>query len=407
MMSTFKKNHLFSVLAGVSGLALIAGCETTPPAPPTAGDGTEVAPIEDGGSEAAQYPSTLGEPGAFSAFYPAPSGESRELDYTVIDDALSVIVFETGPSTRIRARDRQGTRAGSRRVKGHNSPYRLEGNKIFMSQFDKETDTTFREYADSLINIGNRIDITSLSRNEQLAYWFNLHNMLVIAIIAEEYPAQNPERIRLGTDRVLFHDAKVATIKGVPLSLSDIRRNIVYRYWDDPRVMYGFFHGDLGSPNILKEAYTGENLNRLLDRNAKEFVNALRGVQAASSSTLISKLYYEARPGLFPNWPSDLRRHLETFAQEDVSEILWEQKPFRAMPYPTRTADLVGGDPTPDLNAGVSSSSTPPQLVEFAEEVREKYTELRRQGRIGGGVRVIILDVPTDDPDEPEDDTIR
>ncbi|MEM9232760.1 MAG: DUF547 domain-containing protein, partial [Pseudomonadota bacterium] len=273
-------DYRLSALRGVSLLAMgavaLSSCETTTTSP-TAASGTDVAEaapitIEDGGSEAAKYPATLGEAGAFSAFMPAPSGVGTEIDYEVISEGLEIIVFNTGPSTRIRARDRQGTRAGSRFVKGHDSPYRLEGNKIFLSQFDNDSGSAFRDYANSLEAIGNQIDITALPKNEQLAYWYNLHNMWVIALIAEDYPVRYPERIKVGPNNDPFHDGKVINIRGVEMSLSDIRRNIVYRYWDDPKVMYGFFHGDLGSPNINDKAFTSENLSRLLDRNAREFV---------------------------------------------------------------------------------------------------------------------------------------
>ncbi|RFB06102.1 DUF547 domain-containing protein [Parvularcula marina] len=397
-------------LRGVSLLAIaaaaLAACETTSSGDTAATAEVDVAPdsVGDGGASESFYPLTLGEAGVFAAFEPAPNGRTTNIDYEVISEALEIIVFDTGPSTRIRARDRQGTRAGSRIVKGHNSPYRLEGNKIFLSQFDDESGNSFREYAENLVDIGNKIDITTLPRNEQLAYWFNLHNMWVIAILADEYPVRYPERIKI--DGALFHDAKIMNISGVDLSLSDIRTNIVYRYWDDPRVMYGFFHGDLGSPSIDDEAYTSENINRILDRNAREFVNALRGVQRGRSKVYISKLYYEARAGLFPNWPVDLLAHLENFADEEVSMILLENGAnFEAMKYPNRTADMVGGDPSPDINAGPSGSSTPPQLVEMVQEVREKYVELRRQGRIGGA-RVIIIDEPTEDQGPPPDETI-
>lgn len=396
-------------LRGVSllaiGAAALAACETAPA--PESGDDpkkVDVAPssVDDGGEAETLYPTTLGEPGEFASFEPTPSGRTTAVDYSVITDGLEIIVFNTGPSTRIRARSRQGQRAGSRIIKGHNSPYRLEGNKIFLSQFDEESGNAFMEYAKSLEDIGNQLDITTLNRNEQLAYWYNLHNMWVIAMLADKYPVRYPERMKI--DGVPFQDAKLVTIKGIKLSLSDIRRNIVYRYWDDPRVMYGFFHGDLGSPNINDEAFTGENVDRLLDRNAREFVNALRGVSRGNDTVYISRLYYEARPGLFPNWPADLLSHLEKFADTEVKAILLELGGnFRAMKYPDRTADMVGGDPRTDIRPGADAGTMPVQLVEMVEEVRLKYKELRRQGKIGGA-KVIIIDIPTTDSGGPDGD---
>lgn len=391
-----------ALLAGTS-LLMVACATPTSNGPETNGPEIDVASDSEAAGLAMTKP--LGEAGSFAVFEPAPSGRSTSLDYDVISDALEVIVFNTGPSTRIRARPKEPG-AGTRFVRGHNSPYRLEGNKIFLSQFDDETGNSFREYVESLEAIGNSLDITTLPRNEQLAYWFNLHNVLVIATLAEKYPVRYPEDMRVGPNRERFHEAKLLNIKGVDLSLSDIREQIVYRYWDDPRVIYGFFHGDLGSPNINDEAFRSDNVKRLLDRNAKEFVNALRGVSRGSGTIFVSRHYFDAQAGLFPNWPTDLRRHLEKFAQEDVAQVLADLDSFRPMKYPNRTADMVGGDPRADIRAGAGGSPTPIALVEMVSEVREKYLELRRQGRIGGA-RVIIIDQPDGPTAEPESDTIE
>jgi hypothetical protein len=384
------------LLASVATLAL-AACAT--PEGGTTGDTAAVDNMTpDSEREEVDrfgFPTEMGPAGVFAKFEPVPDGRTTSVDYSVITDALDAMVFNTGPSLRIRAR-RRDAQAGTRMIAGHESPYRLEGNKIFFSQFDDETGDAVQDYVDSLVQIGNQLDLTKLSKNEQLAYWYNLHNMVVISQIASNYPVQRPGDMRVGDDRQPLHDAKLVTIDGVALSLSDIRRNIIYRYWDDPRVMYGFFHGDLGSPNINDQAFTGSNVVDMLEKNAREFVNALRGVSNGSNTAYISKHYYEARPGLFPNWPSDLKSHLRDFAEEEVQMILNTRSDFTPMKYPDRTADLVGGEPRMNLLAnGTGSARFSPALVEMVEETREKFVELRRQGRLGS--RVIIIDVPTED----------
>lgn len=408
-------------------------CASSPPPALQATDGIQsVVNVRGPGNVESLYPVSLGKAGRFSVFEPAPDDTQKSIDYDVISEALELVVLNTGPSTRLRARNVIENRTGSRIQKGHQSPYRLEGNKLILSFFDEETKAAFREYADSLEEIGNQTDISSLSRNEQLAYWLNLHNLLVIATIAEEYPVQNPSRLKVGLDGETLHEAKLVTIKGVPLSLADIRQQIVYRYWNDPRVMYGFFHGDLGSPNITREAYTVSNVGDLLDRNAREFVNSLRGVSNGQGAVLISRHYYEARAGLFPNWPDDLRAHLEQFARKEVVEILIANEAFRPLPYPDDIADIVGGDigvdylargsmppikdrrpnermRTPSMEKSpYGSATTPPGFGQMMGELQDKYKELRRQGRIGKG-RAIIIDNPDayGDPGEEEDDELE
>lgn len=403
------RRALAGLALGASFIAL-AACASTEPEREISSD-VPVGQVEDAGYEdnpaievsELGYPATLGEAGEFAVFEPKADGRAVAIDYGIIDDALDLIVLNTGPSLRTAAPSRT-PQAGTRLVSGHKSKVRLEGNKVFFSQFDRPTTQSFREYADSLIAIGNQIDITSLPRNDQLAYWFNLHNILVIATIAEQYPESRPRTIKIAGQP--FHDAKMATIQGVDLSLSDIRRNIVYRYWSDPRVMYGFFHGDLASPNIRDRAWRGDNLDRGLNSNAREFVNSLRGVSEGRQNTLISPLFYEAQPGLFPDWPSDLRQHLRQFAKEDVELILLKNKPVGPRQYEDRTADLVGGAPKSQLSPVDTADparnySTSPEFAEMAREMQQKFETLRKEGQLS--TRVIIIDQPTEDrdPDAP------
>lgn len=387
------------VFLGGAALALVA-CETTP-AGPEIGDAP--APLADDApvskTDDARAFGPLGEAGSFAVFAPDETPtRSSEIDYSIISDALDVLVFRTGPSLRTVARPRN-PEVGTRFVRGHDSQLRLEGNKVFLSQVDDATEVALKEYTDSLVAIGNNTDLTAFSRNEQLAYWFNLHNMLVITNILEEYPVQVPSRMRVGSDGEFFHDAKLTTIKGVDLSLRDIRRNIVFRYWDDPRVMYGFWHGDLGSPNIQDQAFSGNRVVGMLESNAREFVNSLRGVRDGRSRAYVSKHYFEARAGLFPNWPVDLKRHLAAFADEDVQEIIAKHDLYVAGQYETRTADLVGGDPRPSIQSGPTTLGIPPQFAELAGEVGDKIIELRRRGKISA--RVIILDVDDEEDEDP------
>lgn len=129
----------------------------------------------------------------FSRFMPQPENSSQ-LDYEVWDDILEGIVVYTGPSLRIRARkpDR-----GINKGKSHNSPYRLEGNKIAFSKIEAGWQTAIRQYSYDLENIANEDDISKFPKQEQLAFWFNLHNSRIISLIADNYPITIPSKIRL------------------------------------------------------------------------------------------------------------------------------------------------------------------------------------------------------------------
>jgi hypothetical protein len=291
---------------------------------------------------------------ALERFRPNPTGAERNIDYDVIDEFLDLTVLDLGPSTRKRLQ-RPPAPSGTRVNQGHVSPVRLEGNKVLFSEFNTYTNEAVREYADSLEKIGNQTDITALPRNEQLAYWLNLHNVTLLAVLAERYPVFEPSRLRLGEE--LLHDAKLVEIDGVALSLRDIRQGIVYPHWDDPRVIYGFWHGDLAGPSLHDRAFSSANLNTVLTKNAEEFINALRGVDEVGRRQLgVSPIYREARSAFFPNWPTDLRAHLRRHAFTPVARLLAEDRPEVVyLPYERRIADLAGGQPGPGKKPGLDA----------------------------------------------------
>ena len=341
----------------------------------------------------------------WAAFAPVPGSDERSVDYSGLDELLERIVLNTGRSIRVRMR-RPNPQLGTRIVRRSTSPLRSEGNKVAFSRLDEGTKEFVLKYADALARVGDEMDMTTMSRNEQLAYWYNLHNILVISQIVKNYPLRKPSEITAGPNGELLHDAPLVTIKGVALSLRDIRLNIVQRHWSDPRVMYGFFHGDQASPNILPRAWKARYISRDLSTNATEFVNALRGVDRNRDRMLVSPIYREAKDTLFPRWPEDFVEHLNEFAEEPVAAIIREHDAIYFSRYHGRTADLFGGDqynptsrihsatalfPQPTFVSGAEVPIARPAggLAASMTEFRQKWDIMWRRGDREAHVEII------------------
>lgn len=360
--------------------------------------------------------------GRLRRFATTPETPLHRYGFKAWSDVLSSYVIDVGPPDRF-APAPEAPQTGTRFVEGHDSRYRTEGNRIPFSIFRKEDAKVFADARAAIERLPETAPLSEASWLDQMAFWFNLHNAAVIEQIAKQYPVKYPKRMRIGD--VLFDDAKLVRVAGVPLSLKEIRVNIVYRYWRHPAAMYGFFHGIIGGPSIQSFAFEGNALHQQLARPAGEFVNSLRGVRVYNQYTAVSGLYDEARI-LFPNFAEDLRRHLLYFANGVVAEGLAEGKPLRLSDFEPRVADLAGGDtytsssvavgPTTALSSNPSSTSAigvaelnrnrlqarlagmplPPSAVRMVAELQEKQERLaiRRQRRSGGAV--IIEDLPTD-----------
>jgi len=321
----------------------------------------------------------------FATFAPAGEPINHRIDYAIWDEAMKNLVISMGPSLRQGAGSAEPG-LGSRRIYGHTSRYRLEGSRIMFSFLDAEVISSFGEYRRDLESVADQIDIQSLSRNEQLAYWMNLHNVAMIEQISNNWPVRQPREIKV--DGVPLDDAKFITVEGISLSPRDIREKIVFANWRDPRVIYGFWRGEIGGPSIQREAYNADNVARLLDRGARDFVNSLRGTQKRGSTLEVSELFEEVAPFYFRNFETDLRAHLAQFANEDTNEILGSTSRVDASVNEYDIADLAGGVREPTYtnieSDGVSTRFRIPQsMARLLAQREEKFQRIIRQGRTG------------------------
>lgn len=123
------------------------------------------------------------------------------------------------------------------------------------------------------------VDPASLSRNDQLAYWINLYNVSVVAVVAERYPV---ESIRdLSTDPIIrlnVFKKPYVKVKGGAISLNDVENDKIRAGFKDPRIHFAINCAAQSCPPIRTEAYVGSRLGEQLDDQARRFLNGPRGV---------------------------------------------------------------------------------------------------------------------------------
>ncbi len=358
---------------------------------------------------AALHPALAQTDDAFSRYAAHDAGSDTVIDYAVLSEILDEIVYYVGPSDRFVPTS--WVQLTGTRITGQNpSRYRNEGNRIALHVFNEAHVETISAYRAELEALPASVALSGLNRNEQLAYWLNLHNVVVIDELARAYPLRRIDQMRVSSPegRMALHDAKIIEIDGHRLSLNDIRLNIVQRYWPDPRVMYGFFSGAIGGPSLQDEAFTGANLPRLLNRAAREYVNALRGVETRPDPLRVSPLYEEHR-ALFPNWPEDLLAHLARFATDDVADLVDGATEVSTLRYDWNIADMTHGVTACGVSTArnvtiqrnnqeaqdgpVVCDPLPEQARVFVADIELKRGRLFEQGRLG---RVFVDDLETD-----------
>ena len=77
----------------------------------------------------------------------------------------------------------------------------------------------------------------------------------------------------------------------------------------------------VGCPNIMKQAFTGKNINSLLNQAARVYINSNRGVSINSNELTLSKIYYWYKDD-FGNNDQNILIHISKYADPDLKNAL-------------------------------------------------------------------------------------
>jgi hypothetical protein len=115
--------------------------------------------------------------------------------------------------------------------------------------------------------------------------------------------------------------AKLLTVEAEKLSLDDIEHRILRPIWKDNRVHYAVNCASLGCPNLQPVAFTGENIEALLEKAAAEFINHGRGVAIKKGRLEVSSIYVWFQED-FGRDAEELMEHWQTYAAPVLAEAL-------------------------------------------------------------------------------------
>jgi hypothetical protein len=191
-----------------------------------------------------------------------------------------------------------------------------------LRQNDRET---LRRYLDGM----QAINITQYPRDEQFAYWVNLYNAATVDVIIENYPLGSIRDIGL-IGQGPWKD-KVLTVAGKRLSLDDIEHGILRPIWKDVRIHYAVNCASIGCPNLAPRAYTGANLEAMLEEAATGYVNHPRGFARIEGKLVASSIYdwYSSDWGE----QSDVLQHARQYATPETREVLGQASAIDGFDY--------------------------------------------------------------------------
>lgn len=177
---------------------------------------------------------------------------------------------------------------------------------------------------DTYIEQLSGIEIEKFSKNAQLAYWTNLYNATTVRVILEHYPVSSIRDIKDGFLDIGPWENERLTIMNKRFSLHDIEHGVIRPLWvDTPEVHYIINCAAAGCPNISQQAYTASNINMLMQRAAKDYVNdSLRGVIIHPDGRLSLSKIYSWYLDDFGGSQASIIDHLKLYADPDLKNIL-------------------------------------------------------------------------------------
>lgn len=110
-------------------------------------------------------------------------------------------------------------------------------------------------------------DPSSMTDDQQKAFWLNAYNALVIHSIVEGRSPADPAQ------REQFFQHKRFRVAGRALTLDEIEHNSLRRLFADPRIHFALVCGADSCPPLPPEAFDGEALDATLDESTKVFLS--------------------------------------------------------------------------------------------------------------------------------------
>lgn len=162
-------------------------------------------------------------------------------------------------------------------------------------------------------------EISSYSRDAQMAYWINLYNALTVDTVLSAMPVESIRDIDISPGWFSSGPwgAELIEVEGVALSLNDVEHRILRPIWADPRIHYAVNCASIGCPDLATQAYTADNLEAQLDADARDFVNDPRGVTIDGERIIVSKIYDWFIED-FGSSEAGILLHLAKYANDDL-----------------------------------------------------------------------------------------
>ncbi len=121
------------------------------------------------------------------------------------------------------------------------------------------------------------------TQSERKAYWINTYNAFSVKLITDNFPLKNINEISKPFKQKFFE------INGTMMSLKDIED--ILKEFEDPRVLLVLNRNSISGVRLIKRAYNANELDELLDKRIRLFINNKEKNQITESRIRLSPIF--------------------------------------------------------------------------------------------------------------------
>lgn len=199
------------------------------------------------------------------------------------------------------------------------------------------------EFLEAYVAYLGAIPVSVLNRDDQLAYWLNLRNILVLQAMSEDgnRPKMSRNRGTANEPGEMWTQKRV-TVDGHPLSIDDIERRILIAHWaDTPDVIFGLYQGTRGGAALPVDGFDGATVHAELAELGRDFVNSSLGVRVRRGKAQIPEIFDWYDEALFGGDSDALTAHLAGLADDRLAADLASAREIKTRKYNYRVEEHI------------------------------------------------------------------
>lgn len=178
----------------------------------------------------------------------------------------------------------------------------------------------FREFMDVLAETD---PATLGGKDEQMAFWINAYNAIVVWQVVEKYPVDSVRDVGALWGLVGGFFKNEYHIAGQDMSADNIEHDTLRAKFDDERIHWALVCGAFGCPRLLDRPYRASTLQDTLATQSREFLRQPRGLQLdRDSRTLYLSSYFDWYEDDFTAVAGTVIDYALRHAPDDVAEYV-------------------------------------------------------------------------------------